>query len=159
VWVDDIHATLTGGSHHLIVDRRPAGTAAQTEPAVCSPTMGGENSRLIIAQQAETRLTLPDGIAFSIEAGQPLFLQLHYFTSRDEVRDITGQIELALTDATAPIEAKSLFTGSLSISLPPHSQGSSQSFFIPQATTGDRHIFALTSHTHKLGVRSTIERV
>ena len=159
VWVDDLHATLTGGSHHLIVDRRPAGTAAQTEPAVCSPTMGGENSRLIIAQQAQTSLTLPEGVAFSVEARQPLFLQLHYFNSGDEVRDITGQVEFVLTDTTTPIEAKSLFTGSLTINLPPRSQGSSESFLTPRATSGARHVFALTSHTHKLGVRSTIERV
>jgi hypothetical protein len=29
VWVGQINATLSGGSHHMIVDRRPAGTPVQ----------------------------------------------------------------------------------------------------------------------------------
>jgi hypothetical protein len=160
VWVDEIHATLTAGSHHLIVDRRPAGTAAQTEPEVCGATMGGDNSRLIIAQQAETNLILPEGVAFAIEARQPLFLQLHYFNAGDEARDITGEVEFVLAGTTTtPIEARSVFTGTTSINLPPRSPGASESFYAPPPATGARHVFALTSHTHKLGVRSTIERV
>ena len=161
VWIGQIRATLTGGSHHLIVDRRPAGTTTQPEPQVCPPTMGGNDSRLIIAQQAETNVALPSGVAFRMEARQPLFLQLHYFNSGNDVRDISGEVEfvLASSNAGVPIEAKSLFTGTLSIDLAPMSQGMSEGFFIPRPESGTRHVFALTSHTHKLGVRATIERV
>jgi hypothetical protein len=160
-WIGTINATLSGGSHHLIVDRRPAGTALQTQPQACPPTMGGMDSRLIIAQQAQTSVALPAGVAFLMAARQPLFLQLHYFNSSNEVRDITGEVEfvLANTSSGAPIEAKSIFTGSLSINLPPMSPGNSEAFFNPRPQTGTRHVFALTSHTHKLGVRATIERV
>ncbi|HEY2733941.1 MAG TPA: hypothetical protein VGI70_08150, partial [Polyangiales bacterium] len=59
------------------------------------------------------------------------------------------------------IEAQSLFTGSYNIDLAPHSPGSARSFIDPAAGAGGkiRHVFALTSHTHSLGVRATIERV
>jgi hypothetical protein len=161
VWIGTINATLSGGSHHLIVDRRPAGTAALVDPAVCAPTMGGQDSRLIIAQQTQTTVALPSGVAFSMEGRQPLFLQLHYFNSGGNVRDITGEVEfvLANTSQGAPIEAKSIFTGTLSIDLAPQSVGASEGFFNVRPQSGTRHVFALTSHTHKLGVRATIERV
>jgi len=161
VWAGQINATLTGGSHHLIVDRRAPGTAVQPNPQVCAPTMGGQDSRLIIAQQKQTSVTLPQGVAFPIEGKQGLFLQLHYFNSGNAVRDITGEVEfvLANTSAGAPIEAKSIFTGTLSINLQPQSLGSSEGYFLMRPATGTRHVFALTSHTHKLGVRATIERV
>jgi hypothetical protein len=160
-WIGNINATLSGGSHHLIVDRRPAGATLQPNPQVCAPTTGGNDSRLIIAQQAQTTVALPSGVAFKMEARQPLFLQLHYFNPSNDVRDITGEVEfvLANTSAGAPIEAKSIFTGTLSIDLAPMSLGSSEGFFQLRPASGTRHVFALTSHTHKLGVRSTIERV
>jgi hypothetical protein len=161
VWIGNITAMLTGGSHHLIVDRRPAGTSTQPEPQVCAPTMGGNDSRLVIAQQAQTTVALPSGVAFKMEARQPLFLQLHYFNAGNDVRDISGEVEFVLANTTggAPIEAKSLFTGTLSIDLAPMSPGASEGFFVPRPESGTRHVFALTSHTHKLGVKATIERV
>jgi hypothetical protein len=161
VWIDRVHATLTGGSHHLIVDRQPQGTGLQLEPQPCFPTMASDATRLMIAQQADTSFTLPSGAAFSLEPRQLLFMQLHYFNSGSAVRDITGTVELTLADPSGPtpIEAQSLFTGSLDINLLPNSPGQAQAFIVPRADTGTRHIFALTSHTHKLGVLSTIERV
>ncbi len=162
VWIDQVHATLTGGSHHLIVDRQSVGTPEQRTPAPCAPTMASDTTRLIIAQQAETTLSLPAGTAFSMEPHQPLFLQLHYFNAGDEVRDIDGTVELTLatTGGAPPVEAKSLFTGSFAISLQPQSPGQSEAFFVPMPeSAGTRHVFALTSHTHSLGVRATIERV
>jgi hypothetical protein len=123
--------------------------------------MGGQDSRLIIAQQTQTSVKLPQGVAFPIEARQGLFLQLHYFNSGSAVRDITGEVQfvLANTSSGTPIEAKSIFTGTLSIDLAPHSEGMSQGFFPVRGDTGTRHVFALTSHTHKLGTHATIERV
>lgn len=161
VWIDGVHANLTGGSHHLIVDRQPQGTALELEPHSCTPTMASDATRLMIAQQAETSFTLPSGAAFSLEPHQKLFMQLHYFNSGSAVRDITGTVDMTLADPSGPTptEAQSLFTGSLTINLAPNSPGQAQAFIVPRADTGTRHVFALTSHTHKLGVLSTIERV
>lgn len=161
VWIDDMRATLSTGSHHLIVDRSPVGTAIQPVPTSCFPTMASDSSRLIIGQQADTRVTLPTGAAFTLAARQPIFLQLHYANLESVAEDITGTVELTIaTGSTPPIEAKSLFTGSYSISIPPNGPGSSTHFYTPIPAFGTtRHVFALTSHTHKLGVRATIERV
>lgn len=159
VWIADMHATLSPGSHHLIVDRAP-GATSQPDPQVCFPTMGSDATRLIIAQQPDTRITLPAGVALPLAPRQPLFLQLHYANTDTVTRDITGTVELTVASASpTPIEAKSIFTGSYSISLPPNSPGSATSFYTPVPSVGTRHVFALTSHTHKLGVRATIERV
>ena len=161
VWVNEILGTLSGGSHHLVVDRLSTGSALQLEPQECAPTMAGDDTRLIIAQQDRTSVTLPAGTAFSLEPGQRIFLQLHYFNSAGDAQDIEGTVDLVLADTGASLtEAKSMFTGSFSISIPPHGAGSAESFLVPTPESGAaRHVFALTSHTHKLGVRSTIERV
>jgi hypothetical protein len=161
-WVTSIHATLTVGSHHLIVDRMPAGTALQTEEASCPPTMGGDSTRLIIAQQRDTVLDAPEGTAFRLEPHQPIFLQLHYINLADKAADIEGAVELQYADENAgtPTEVQSIFTGSTNISLPAGEPGMTEFFIKPQGTAGKPvHVFALTSHTHSLGVDATIERV
>jgi hypothetical protein len=159
-WINEIHASLNTGSHHLIVDRRVPGSPVEPEPTECGPTMGGEDSRLLIAQQKDTRLTLPEGVAFQLAARQGLFLQLHYVNTGSEPETIVGAVDFMKDTITAsPTEAKSLFTGSLGISLAPLSKGQAQAFFTPQPESGTRHVFAVTSHTHRLGIRSTIEHV
>ncbi|HEX4352936.1 MAG TPA: hypothetical protein VHZ95_08485 [Polyangiales bacterium] len=162
VWVNDLHATLSTGSHHLIVDRRSSDSALQTAAASCPPSMGGDDTRLLIAQQHDTRVTLPSGVAYRLEAHQRIYLQLHYINMSSAAEDIQGRVDLTLADAASgtPIEAQSLFTGALSIDVAPHSPGSVTSFLKPADSAGKvRHVFALTSHTHSLGVRATIERV
>jgi hypothetical protein len=161
-WVNDVHATLTTGSHHLIVDRQAEGTPTNTTPTPCAPTMASDVTRLVIAQQKDTNVALPDGVAFRLAAQQPLFMQLHYINLSDSPEDIQGTIDLTLVDPSAPtpIEAKSIFTGSLSIDLPPHSPGTSTAFVqIAPDSGAARNVFELTSHTHSLGVDATIERV
>jgi hypothetical protein len=161
-WVTSIHATLTVGSHHLIVDRLPVGTALKTQTASCAPTMGGDSTRLIIAQQRDTVLDTPKGTAFRLEPHQPIFLQLHYINLADAPADIEGAVELELADVSAgtPIEVQSLFTGAMAISLSAGQPGLAEFFMSPQGTASKPlQIFALTSHTHSLGVDSTIERV
>jgi len=161
LWVTEVEATLSGGSHHMIADRQPPGTALELDPTPCAPTMASDSTRLMIAQQTNTKITLPAGAAFAIAPHQPLFLQLHYFNAGSAVRDISGTLDLTVADPNAPTptEALSIFTGTMSIHLAPHAAGQAQSFFVPQPVTGVRHVFALTSHTHHLGVDSTIERV
>jgi hypothetical protein len=157
VWVDHARAVLTGGSHHLIVDRQPASTPLQLEPETCSPTMASDTTRLIIAQQRETEVQLPDQVAFKLVARQPLFLQLHYINQDDTAHDVSGSVELSVVRETQqPREAKSLFTGSYNINLAPRSHQTVESFYQPSSAA--MRVFSLTSHTHHLGVHATIER-
>jgi Copper type II ascorbate-dependent monooxygenase, C-terminal domain len=164
VWVNEVHATLSEGSHHLIVDRQAASMALQTKAASCSPTMAGDATRLMIAQQHDSRVTLPSGVAYQLEAHQHIFLQLHFINLSDKPEDIHGNVELVRADTGkgTPKEAHSLFTGSLSFELPPRKMTDVTSFEVPgmpEKGADTRHVFALTSHTHSLGVRAIIERV
>ncbi|MBM4362870.1 MAG: hypothetical protein FJ104_09340 [Deltaproteobacteria bacterium] len=160
-WVPEVTARLEGGSHHLIVDRRAAGATLSSTAASCVPTQGADASRLMIAQQADTRVALPEGVAFLMQPKQALFLQLHYVNTDPEPHDIVGSVTLRVPETASAdlIEAKSIFTGSFSIDLPARSAGESRSFYQPKAAAGVRNVFAVTSHTHRLGIRSTIERV
>jgi hypothetical protein len=161
VWVNRVTASLSGGSHHLIVDRQPATAALYSDPKTCMPTMASDASRLIIAQQKLTTVQLPSGAAFKLEAHQRVFLQLHYFNVDKEAHDVSGSVDFSVVDASAatPSEAKNIFTGSTQISLAAHSAGEVTAFYIPQSPNGKRRFFAVTSHTHRLGTDATIERV
>ena len=124
--------------------------------------MGGDSTRLIIAQQSDTKLAMPEGTALRIEPGQPIFMQLHYINLIETPADIEGAIELEFADDAqgTPIEVQSVFNGSLSIESPKHQAGSSEYFLKPGGTVQrPLHVFALTSHTHSLGIEATIERV
>ena len=161
-WITSIHASLTNGSHHLIVDRMPVGTPTQSQTQVCPPTMGGDSTRLIIAQQRETVLHMPPGTGLPIEPQQPVFLQLHYINLDDKPIDVEGVVEVTLADAQVapPIEVQSLFTGATNLQLP-SGQAATGEFFMKVGAAGQKpwHVFAITSHTHSLGIKSTIERV
>jgi hypothetical protein len=159
VWVDSLHATLSNGSHHLIVDRANAQTALMTTSASCPPTMADNATRLLIAQQHDTRLQLPEGVAYRIEAKQRIFLQLHFINATDKPLQISGTVELNLATETSPKEAKSIFIGATNIVLSPGQPGSATYFNKPPVQGGAWRVFAMTSHTHQLGIRSTIERV
>jgi hypothetical protein len=160
VWVTALHAQLSDGTHHLIVDRRAASDALMTSSQVCSPTMAGDQTRLLIAQQHDTLLALPSGVAYRLEAHQRIFLQLHYINLKEQAEVITGSVELTTAPASSTLkEARSLFAGATSISLPAHQMGMASYFAKPAGGTQTRHVFAVTSHTHSLGIRSTIERV
>ena len=160
-FITSIHATLTPGSHHLIVDRSPVGTATQSTEAPCVPTQGTDATRLMIAQQRDTMLTMPAGTALAVEPHQPVFLQLHYINLDTKTLDIVGSIDVTFADPAGPAltEVQSLFTGATSLSIKAGQDGLGEFFFKPGSSAKPWHVFALTSHTHSLGTESTIERV
>ena len=146
---------LTKGSHHLIVDRAAEGSQVFTEAQDCVPTMGNDATRLWLAQQPDSKLSLPDGVAFSIEAHQRIFLQLHYFNTGAKNAEVSGHVELHIrADAKPALEAKSLFSGSTDITLLPQQTSRTRFFMEPSLAGGPvRHVFAMSSHTHQLAVR------
>ena len=161
-WITSMHASLTAGSHHLIIDRRPEGTETQSEATPCSPTMGGESTRLMIAQQRETVVDMPAGTGLPITAHQPVFLQLHYINLEETPADIVGTLEVTLADPSQapPTEVRSVFSGSTNLDLPSGEMSMGEYFVRPgSGASKPWHVFALTSHTHSLGIRATIERV
>ncbi|MET0387908.1 MAG: hypothetical protein ABW321_18190 [Polyangiales bacterium] len=161
VWVGELHGSLSGGSHHLIVERNSAATPVQNTAVTCPPTNAGDDTRLLIVQQRDTVLGLPEGVAYRLEAHQRIFLQLHFINTGNEPVQIVGKVELSpFAGEGTPKEALSIFAGPFQIAIPAGQETTVSHFQQPNPEgKAKRHVFALTSHTHKLGTRATIERV
>ena len=159
--VVEVQSYIGDGSHHLMVDRTATGTVSHV-PAPCGHLQGSTTSRLLISQQHETAFKLPDGVAFTLEPKQFLTLQIHYINSTQDVIDVEGRVDLILApEGTGAdfVEAQQTFTGSIRLDLQPHERTVEGAFHPMSGTPSNpAHMFALTSHTHSLGVRTTIER-
>ncbi len=153
--VTAIRVNLTAGSHHLIAHRLDD-PPSPAEP--CSAFENGQNSDvLFIAQQADTELVYPVGSGLPIKANQSIGIEMHFinYFAEDAV-DITGTVEFDVAEPDAElIPVQVMFLGPFGFSLPPGQETVVEDFF-PMPV--DREFFALTSHTHELGVRATIER-
>jgi hypothetical protein len=161
VKVKNVRGHISGGSHHFIVDRAP--TDVPIEGLVpCVGLSGADATRILIAEKPETIFKMPPGVGFTLRPHQPLTTELHYFNPTEETIDVEATIELELAEgeeAANMKEASMVFAGNTAIFLPANT-ASTVEFFAPLGTPqAPARLFALTSHTHSLGVRSTIERV
>ncbi|MGB5222466.1 MAG: hypothetical protein WBN60_15620 [Polyangiales bacterium] len=76
--VHEIHNVLGATSHHFIV-YQVDDTVERPEPYPCNPFTDTFNDPpLIITQRSDDRLTLPEGVAYTIEPNQMVRLELHY---------------------------------------------------------------------------------
>lgn len=160
-YVNDIRVSLSEGSHHLVVDRRPADQPLQLEPAPCDPS-AGDDTRIMIAQQPETRFSLPEHTGFRFDAHQRVYILMHYINLHQRPADIAGEVTLGLAprEPTPPLEMRHLFLGTLDIDLPPHRRTTVTSLqAVGDPAAGERHIVAMTTHTHRLSERVFVERV
>ena len=160
--VKNVYGHISGGSHHFIVDRAP--TDVPIEGLMpCFGLSGTDATRVLIAEKPETVFSFPPGVGFTLRPNQALTTELHYFNPTDEPLDITATIEFEIAEgqeAATMKEASMVFAGSTDIFLPRGMPGEVE-FYMPLAGTPDAPVrmFALTSHTHSLGVRATIDRV
>ncbi len=158
--VVEVRGFIDQGSHHMIVDRSRFGDPS-TEPRPCADLQGDDDTRMLIAQQKETVFALPEGTAYTLAPHQYLTLEMHYFNSSRTTLDATGTIELVLADPEARdlAEVTMAFTGNPIIALNPHERASVVHYApMEGSASSPAQVFALTSHTHQLGVRATIER-
>jgi hypothetical protein len=163
VKIDRIHNTLGGGSHHFIVYRVTEGeeTAA---PEPCFPFVDtldpAAGAPLMITQRAEETLQLPDGVAFSLPADQLVRLEMHFINPSPETVTVDATTELhAMPDADFVHEADFLFIGNPDIQLPsrPEIQELGPTYFPVPATLDGANVFAITGHTHELGIDVEVE--
>jgi hypothetical protein len=162
VKVKNVRGHISGGSHHFIVDRDP--TDVPIDGVVeCFGLSGTDATRVLIAEKPETLFAMPQGVGFTLRPNQPLTTELHYFNPTDAPIDIEAIIEFELAEgeeAANMKEASMVFAGNTSIFLPAGMPGEVEFFMpMPGAPGAPAKMFALTSHTHSLGVRATIERV
>lgn len=157
--VREIHNELGATSHHFIV-YRVDDTLERPEPYSCTPFTDTLNdSPIIITQRADDRLTLPEGVAYTIEPDQMLRLELHYInvSAAPQVADATSTF-IPMPSEDVENEADIMFLGDVSISIPPMSEATLGPSFlqVPPRFEGVRY-FAITGHEHQWGTNVYVE--
>ena len=151
-----IRSHLTEGSHHMIVSR--ADEVSPTTPTPCTPFGLGISRTIFIAQQREAELVYPEGSGLRIDAHQPIRMELHYvnYVAESPI-DIGGTVDFDIvTDDGSLRQVQLLFTGELSFSLPPREETViASTHVLPEGAS----LFAITSHTHQLGIEASIDVV
>jgi hypothetical protein len=156
IHVGQIHDVLTPGSHHMIV-YRSSETVEQTTPVDCvpftdtlDPTKG---STLVVTQKKDDTLTLPQGVAFTLDPQQMIRIELHYINTGSTPLEITGTTNfVTMADSQYKDEAGFLFIGDPDITLPPHAQTTlGPVFFSMPIQYQGVNFFAITGHEHQMG--------
>ena len=134
-------------------------TEEQPEPFDCNPFSDTldptKGAPLMITQKEEEVLSLPTGVAFTLEANQMVRLEMHYLNAGDQPLAIGGTVTLDLADANAALAPVALtFTGNGAISIPAHTTAHLTS---EHALPAGTRLFATTAHTHQWGRHATVE--
>ncbi len=156
IHVGRIRNVLGGGSHHFIIYRTNE-TMERTTPFDCQPFVDtldpAAGSPLMITQRAEETLTLPPGVAFTLEANQMIRLEMHYINYEAEPVDISATATFyPMPDAEFMHEADFLFIGNPDIDIPARSMATlGPTFFRPPSMLSGANFFGITGHTHQYG--------
>lgn len=159
--IHEIHNVLPQGSHHLIV-YRTNDTEEKLEPFECEPFVDtldpAKGSPLMVTQKHDETLTLPDGVAFSLEANVLVRLEMHYINPTPEDLMVSATSTFTtMPDAEFENEAGFLFIGNPDIDIPPHSELTLGPTFmeLPPNLDGSK-FFGITGHTHQWGTNVTV---
>jgi hypothetical protein len=157
-YLRQITAHLGTASHHLIVYRSSVANE-QLTPMPCHAFSGVQppdldESPLIIAQQEDATVRMPDGVGMNLAANQMLRLELHAINTTSAPVQVTGSVALHVVDTTTALQPSDVMLwGNLRIDLPPRTTSEVHFFHRPMPNI---HIFGLTSHTHRRGTLATV---
>ncbi|MDB5213028.1 MAG: hypothetical protein JWO86_955 [Myxococcaceae bacterium] len=154
--VGAVHNVLGETSHHLIV-YRVNDTVEQLTPFSCQPFTDTldptKGSTIMVTQKKDDLLTLPPGVAYSLDANQMIRLEMHYINASSTTKMVTAtSTMIPISDDDFHDEAGFLFIGNPDIRIPPKSAFTlGPTFFqIPQGLSGVK-FFAMTGHEHQFG--------
>jgi hypothetical protein len=154
--VGQFHNVLGLASHHFII-YRVDDTEERPEPFPCVPFTDAldpaKGSPLVITQIPEETITLPEGVAFSLEANQMIRLELHYINTTDQTQEVVSTATFVpMPDDEFVHEADFLFMGDVDIELPPNQASTlGPTYFpLPPVLEGSS-FFAITGHEHHWG--------
>lgn len=159
--VNEIHNVLPQGSHHLIV-YRTADTEERPEPYDCQPFADtldpSKGSPLMVTQKHDETLTLPSGVAFSLDADVMVRLEMHYINPTAEPLEVSATSTFrTMPEEDFQYEADFLFIGNPDIELAPNSQATLGPTFLPlPSDLVGSNIFGITGHTHQLGTNVSV---
>jgi hypothetical protein len=159
--VGKIHNVLGPGSHHLIV-YRTNDTEEQLTPFACQPFVDlltpEKGTPLMITQKPDDLLTLPAGVAFTVDTEQMVRLEMHYINTTSAPIEVTATSTfIPMAEGTFENEADFLFFGNPDINIPPHGSQTLGPTFLPvPSNLADSKFFGFTGHTHHWGTNVTV---
>lgn len=160
--VGEITNVLGAASHHFIVYRIADGEVS-TEPYECQPFADtldpASGAPLMVTQKAEEVLSLPEGVAFTLQPDQLVRLELHFINTTDAVQSVMATSTFkTMADADFQFEADFLFIGNPDIELAPGEIATVGPSFLPlPADLVGSKIFGITGHTHQYGTDVKVE--
>jgi len=165
--VTKIQATLTTGGHHLIMYKVTDTTESPTPTACDSVTNITTSVPLIIAQNTDSTLNLPTGVAYHFAAGQMVRLEVHYLNATSNALNVEGRVTMTPAAAGQTYQqADIMFCGSVSqlssLGIPPNATTATLNpgFFAGNGSIDFTKIklFGLTTHQHWTGKEATISK-
>ena len=157
--VHEIYNVLGATSHHFIV-YQVNDTVEQPEPFPCAPFTDTLNDPpLMITQRAEDRLTLHEGVAYTIAPNQMIRLELHYInvSAAPQMAEATSTF-VPMPSEQVEHEADIMFLGDTNISIPAMSEWTLGPTFLQLPSRFDGvSYFAITGHEHQWGTNVYVE--
>jgi Copper type II ascorbate-dependent monooxygenase, C-terminal domain len=159
--IGEIHNSLGNSSHHMIV-YRVDDTVEVPTPFDCQPFTDtldpSKGSPLMITQKKDEILTLPEGVAYSLDANQMVRLEMHYINATtSDVTLMSSSTMIPIADSAFKYEADFLFIGDPDINLAPGAiKTLGPIFYALDPVYSDAQFFAITGHEHKLGTNVTV---
>jgi Copper type II ascorbate-dependent monooxygenase, C-terminal domain len=156
VRIGQIVNDLGSASHHMIVYRL-ADAPETDEPEQCDPFVDvldpAAGAPLAVTQTAKETISLPRGVAFTLEPGQLVRIELHYINASDEPQELRASSTFVeVPEEEFEQEADFLFVGNPEIKLEPMGEETLGPSFLPmpEDLTGI-NLFAITGHQHQWG--------
>lgn len=154
--VGQILNDLGNASHHMIV-YRVTGDPENEEPIECDPFVDvldpTRGAPLAVTQKAEETIALPPGVAFTLQPGQLIRIELHFINATDEPQELRASTTFVeLSEDEFEQEADFLFVGNPDIFIDPMSEAVLGPTFLPlPQELDDVNVFAITGHQHQWG--------
>lgn len=139
------------GTHHtaLVVDREPSEPDGVT---VCGVLVNGER-RLQGVGAGTGPISLPDGVAMKVAAGDQLLMNLHLFNPNDgSLSGTSGMLVKTAAAEAVEHEAEVILAGPLSLHVPPGEVTQTGGCTLRSPAT----LFSVGPHMHQLGVHMKI---
>jgi hypothetical protein len=162
--VGQIVNELGPASHHMIVYRLADGDET-AEPEECTPFVDvldpSKGAPMAVTQRSSETIALPPAVAFTLDPGQLVRIELHFINATDEQQELRASstfVEIAEDEFEQ--EADFMFIGNPDINVPAGSDFTLDTPFLPLP---DRlagiQVFAVTGHEHQWGTGVTASMV
>jgi hypothetical protein len=150
-WVGRMHATMSAGSHHLVVfrvDTTAGAPAPGQHPCNQLDPPDGFDGLLYVAQSQESSYTLPDGLGMYLAPTTGLYFQSHYVNATAHDLTATVSFDVDTMPATQVRETAGVaFLNNDQLTIPVGQHRAWDDCTVPS----DRHLLVAAGHMHSHG--------